>query len=284
MKRLLISVLTVGVVATAGVLATNAFFSDTETSTGNLFAAGALDLQIDNESYVTDENGDLVLSPDTSWALDDPMGLFFNFSDVKPGDLGEDTISLHVNDNDAWICAAAQVTDDSDQTCTDPELEDDLNCDEPGLGLGELDDEVNFAFWADDGDNVLETDEVDSIFISGPVSGLGGLGQIALADSDNNIWDGLEDSPVVGGDDYFIGKAWCFGTLTPNAIDPGVDLSPLVDGTGFDCNGEPVNNAAQTDQVIGDIQFYATQSRNNDDFLCDSDYSPVWPTPTPNGE
>ena len=31
--------------------ATGAFFSDTETSQGNTFTAGAIDLLVDNESY-----------------------------------------------------------------------------------------------------------------------------------------------------------------------------------------------------------------------------------------
>src|SRR3990170_2294909 len=88
------------VVAAAAVIigATFAFFSDTETSTGNVLAAGEIDLGIDNHSYY---NG--VLNPGTTWRVDydlsdDLPRQFFNFSDVKPGDWGEDTISLHVKD------------------------------------------------------------------------------------------------------------------------------------------------------------------------------------------
>ena len=36
--------------------ATTAFYSDTETSTGNTFTAGAIDLTVDNESYAIDCN------------------------------------------------------------------------------------------------------------------------------------------------------------------------------------------------------------------------------------
>ena len=58
--------------------ATGAFFSDTETSTGNTFAAGAIDLGIDNESYY---NG--VFNADTSWDLSDLTDqLFFDFQDI----------------------------------------------------------------------------------------------------------------------------------------------------------------------------------------------------------
>ena len=282
--KILLSGATIVAAAALVIGGTFAFFSDSETSTGNTFTAGAIDLQIDNESYVTNNAGVLVASSGTSWQLSDlTVQKFFNFTDLKPGDIGEDTISLHVNNNDAWLCAAAQITQDTDETCTDPENADDLSCSAPN-GNGELDDQINFAFWGDDGDNVLETDEVDNIFVEGPISGLDGAGQIALADSGDNVWSGLPNDPVTGGETNHIGKAWCFGTLTPNPVAQGSG-SPisgiLARGTGFTCNGSGVDNAAQTDKVMGDLQFYATQSRNNDDFTCDANYTPVWPTPTP---
>ena len=277
--KILLSGATVLAAAALIIGGTFAFFSDTETSTGNTFEAGAIDLLVDNTSYVTNSDGVLVESPNTSWALDDLTGhLFFNFLDLKPGDIGEDTISLHVNNNDAWLCAAAQVTEDSDVDYTEPELEDDTtqNLVNPLLGDGELAENLNFAFWGDDGDNVLE--EGETIFVQGSASDLNGVGQIALADSQNNVWD--ETGPVGGEDTVYIGKAWCFGELTPNPQAIG-DLDPLVN-TGFTCSGaSDANNAAQTDRVMGDLQFYAVQSRNNSGFLCSQGYTPVWPTPTP---
>lgn len=283
MKRILISLMTIGLVAGVGFAATQAFFSDTETSTGNILAAGAIDLKIDNTSYVTDANGDLVASTATSWNLRNlTVEKFFNFRDLKPGDIGEDTISVHVDSNNAWLCAAARVTDDSDQTCTEPELADDPQCTNPGLDQGDLASQVNFAFWADDGDNVLEQNETP--FLNGPISGLGEAGQIALADSTNNVWGVTGALP--GGSDRFIGKAWCFGELSADPFPPldesgePDNTSPLVRGTGFDCDGSAVNNAAQTDKVVGDLQFYAVQSRNNADFTCAGNYTPNWSTPT----
>lgn len=258
-----------------------AFFSDTETSIGNTFTAGAIDLQIDNTSYVTDSTGTLVASPETSWDLRDlTVEKFFNFTDIKPGDIGEDTISVHVGSNDAWLCAAARITDNSDQSCTEPELADDLLCTDPGLGNGDLAGEVNFAFWEDDGDNVFE--ETETTFLSGPISDLGEAGQIALSDSTGGP---LGPDPLPGNATSYIGKAWCFGTLTetplPDREDPNPALNnPLNRGTGFNCDGSGVDNAAQTDQVVADLQFYAVQSRNNADFTCEGNYTPVWPIPT----
>ena len=285
MKKILYSLLIVGLVGGAVWGATSAFFSDTETSTGNVLKAGAIDLKIDNESYVTDPlTGLLATSSSTSWALSDlTVQKFFNFVDLKPGDIGEDTISVHVNDNNAWLCAAARVTTDTDESGAEPELADDPTCAVPGPGQGELDSSVNFAFWKDDGDNVLEVGETP--FLSGPISNLNGAGQIALADASTNSVFG-QNVPIPGGTDVFIGKAWCFGTLTPGAVPQdgsgktGTN-GPLVRGTGFTCDGAAANNAAQTDKVVGDLQFYAVQSRNNSGFLCSQGYTPTWPTPTP---
>lgn len=48
MKKILISLAIIGIVAAIGVGATVAYFSDTETSTGNTFTAGSLDLKLSN--------------------------------------------------------------------------------------------------------------------------------------------------------------------------------------------------------------------------------------------
>ena len=275
-KKILISLSVIGAVAAIAIGGTIAYFSDTETSTGNTFTAGAIDLTVDNESYVTGPDGQLMRSPNTSWTLSDLTGqLFFNFSDLKPGDIGEDTISLHVDSNDAYLCAAARITDDSDQSCTEPELGDDSTCTSPGLSQGELGGQLNFAFWADDGDNVYE--EGEQIFLKGPISGIGAAGKIALADSTHNVWTPNSPGPLGAGQMQYIGKAWCFGTLTQVPVTQGLNTGPLARGTGFTCSGAAVDNAAQTDRVMGDIQFYAEQARNNPIFTCAQNYQPNYP-------
>ncbi len=50
MKRIAISVLTITVVALVGFAVTRAFFSDTETSTGNTITAGSIDISVDDEN------------------------------------------------------------------------------------------------------------------------------------------------------------------------------------------------------------------------------------------
>ncbi len=275
MKKIIISLSVVAAVAAAVVVGTTAFFSDTETSTGNTFTAGAIDLTVDNTSYRSNDAGAMVLSEETSWLLDDLTGqLFFNFSDLKPGDIGEDTISLHVDSNDAYLCAAVQLTDDSDQSCTEPEMETgaDPSCSATSNGNGELDSNTEFAFWADDGDNVYEVNE--NTFLTGKISDLQTQNKIALADNIKNVWGGT--GALQANTTKYIGKAWCFGDLTMTKLAEDT-TGPLVRPNSATCSGADVNNAPQTDRVMGDIQFYAVQARNNPNFTCASGYTPVFP-------
>lgn len=267
MKKILLSVGMIALVAAVAVGATTAFFSDTETSEGNTFTAGAIDLEIDNTSYLNGE-----FNEDTSWTLTDLVEeLFFDFDDIKPGDWGEDTISIHVFSNPAWVCADVTLTQDNENDITEPEA--DLNdTDEEG----ELDDELYFAWWADDGDNVYEEGEE---IISEGVLGNANVNQtvnVTLADSNTNIWTGNSDDPVDGSTTYYVAKLWCFGELNLSTVDQDGDFDPQNPNgpdqpgrsDGVDCDGELVTNISQSDGVKMDIAFRAIQSRNNDDFIC----------------
>ena len=254
--------------------ATNAFFNDTETSAANVFTAGAIDLQVDNESYY---NG--VLNASTTWEQTDlTVEKFFDFMDVKPNDYGEDTISLHVDTNDAYLCANVTLTSNDDNTQTEPES----LADENGLEAGELAELINFIWWADDGDNVLEDDE--TVISTGNFGqlGVGNSYPLALADSDENIWTG-EGGPVPGDETLYIGKAWCFGDISESPVEQDGEtdvMSPAGNNDGNDTAGDPedggvscdgsfLGNESQTDSLTADITFEAVQARNNPDFQCD---------------
>lgn len=277
MKNIIVSLSIIVAVAAVVVGATTAFYGDTETSRGNVLAAGSIDLGIDNESYY---NG--VLNPGTSWALDydieDTVGptgqpievprVFFNFHDLKPGDWGEDTISLHVKDNDSYLCADVTLTSDDDNGITEPEGDDGDTT--PGVGEGELANAVNFYWWADDGDNVYEDRE--TLLPTGPL-GVLNVGQTAtvdLADANNNIWG---DKVFPGGSTRYIGKAWCFGD-GPFVAYPALDANGNPDNSRPDvrpvkCDGSQENNITQTDSFTSNISFRAVQSRNNPGFECE---------------
>jgi len=254
-KKILISLSVIAAVAAIAIGGTVAYFSDVETSTGNTFTAGSIDLKIDNTCYL---NGKPVEG--CTWGLTDLTDqLFFKFKDLKPGDWGEDTVSMHVYNNDAWACVTFKNLANDDNTCTEPEDADDLpntlGCwTTSQAGEGELAQNLYFVFWADDGDNIWETGE--RILMQGPASDVLNGKTYPIADTTFSI-AGAPRTPLTGSTTYHIGKAWCFGEMT-------------VDGeTGaITCNGESVDNASQSDSLTGDIIFYAEQARNNADFVC----------------
>lgn len=287
-SKILLSAAAIVAAAALVIGATVAFFSDNETSTNNTLTAGAVDLKIDNESYLNGvlQNG-ANGTVNTTWALDDLTDqLFFNFDDIKPGDLGEDTISLHAQ-NDCWLCAEINLTANDDNTCTEPELIDDPTCDEPNQNPidGELASNINFIFWADDGDNVLEQGE--EIFETGTAQDVLDGNSITLADSVTNNIGGVDGDPMPGGSApngdpliTYIGKAWCFGILTQDPQPQGSG-NPTVNG-GVTCDGTSLNNATQTDNLLADIKFTAIQARNNPNFVCSPEATPsATPTPSP---
>lgn len=186
MKRILMSLSVIAFVGVIAAGATGAFFSDTETSRGNTFTAGGLDLKIDSwQHYNGNEcvpeldasghpTGKYVwqgTNPypvpgtpcDGTWTetdLKDGVHKFFNFHDIKPGDWGENTISLHVYDNDAWGKIHLKLGLNKDNDCTEPEGETEMkgvsSTTPPGVAAGcdddgELYKNMVFETWLDQG-------------------------------------------------------------------------------------------------------------------------------------
>lgn len=297
-SKLVMSIGMLTFVGVAVVGATGAFFSDTETSTGNTFTAGAIDLKIDSQQHynrmvcVQNPQGGYYWQPEPdfspeqghypapgsvctgSWALTDlenGVHTFFNFNDIKPGDEGENTISLHVISNPAWACIDVDLTKNDDVSSTEPEL------DEVGEVLenagnvfdGELAQNITFAAWLDqgnvsgwqgtttdpaEGDNKWQGEEVEPLLFSnqsGPASDVLGGKTYTLADSTTTF------GPISGGQTNYIGLAWCAGTQVVNTV-----------ANTITCNGAGMGNIAQTDMMEANITFRVEQSRNNDAFRC----------------
>lgn len=274
MKKILKSAMViVGVVALVAGLSM-AYFNDTETSTGNTFTSGAIDLKVDNKSWYNGEEG-WKYQEGLSWKMDDLTGhLFFDYDDLKPGDMGADVVSLHVRNNPAYVCADLTLTSNDENDLTEPEL---------AMGdtasSGELAQELEFFLWADlDGDNVYDLGENA---IGQAHLGDAWLNQshtFTLADSTMNVWNPSEVAgPIEGGDNnepaYYIGKVWCYGDL--EMVDQSRTVSDIngnVPAFNFTCNGEPVTNVSQTDSSTLDVSFYAVQSRHNENFTCGNYY------------
>lgn len=198
MKKILLSLGIIAVVAIVAINATGAFFSDSETSTGNTFTAGAIDLQIDS---VSTYNGQSWAT--STWALKDLVvgsDKFFNFDDIKPGDVGTTTVSIHVINNDAFVCAAVTNLQSDDNGLTEPEGDVDLT---GGVGQGELDEEMLWTIWKDTNNNGVQ-DGGEAILASGnPTNGV-----MTLYDS--------ATGPLVAPDTAYIGVSWTLPASSGN--------------------------------------------------------------------
>lgn len=283
------------IVGAGGALAsgTNAFFSDTESSTGNMFTAGDIDLKIDNDSYYNGNrctNVGTTENPDFQWAgesefpepgtdcstsfppsdLDNGL-LFFNFTDIKPSDDGEDTISIHAGSNEAYACLDMALTSNDDNSTVEPETDaGDTAEDVNNTWDGELAQNLQMFWWADDGDNVYEIGEnsiTEGVLSVSAMFGEDETFTATLADSEENIWGELGGIP--GNQTRYIAKAWCFGTLAMTPLPDSSDTGPQTRPGFFSCDGSAQSNITQTDGITLDVAFRAIQTRNNNQFQCD---------------
>ena len=142
-KKILISLSIIGVVAAIAIGGTIAYFSDTETSTGNTFTAGTLNLKV----------GD-----------NDPTGWNFQIGDIKPGDSGfQEVILQNTGSLDGYLHITFTNLVNDDISCTDPER--DVEGGDCGVSLdpgkGELAENLDILIYLDvnaDNDFDLGTD------------------------------------------------------------------------------------------------------------------------------
>src|SRR3972149_7298646 len=277
-KRLVTSGLTIAAAAALLIGATFAFFTDSETSTGNTFSAGGLDLKVDSEAHyaglvcnsssqwqfeaTSSSRPDLVGDPcDGTWAQTDlgPTHKFFNLSDLKPGDSGENTISLHVINNDAWGRLVINSVQDLENTYLQEELE---AGDPDGVASGELRENLLFSIWLDEGtNNGFQCSGLGAECGADPQEGdnikqaeepeLVSQGTLDAGSETHNIWQGLaavfalqgarpgivSDGRMVGSTTYYFGIDW-----------------ELPEGVG---------NVIETDSLVANMSFQVVQHRNN---------------------
>ena len=151
-KKILISLSVIAVVAVVAVVATVALFSDTETSNGNTFAAGTLDLKIDG--------GDVNVSRSYSNMV--PMHSQPNFSYVLRND---GSLNGYLN------LQNISVTSD-ENGCNEPEATaGDTTCENPGVSQGELAGILNYRLMLDNNCNGWK-EAGDQIIYQGSASGM----------------------------------------------------------------------------------------------------------------
>lgn len=248
-KQAVLALALVALVATAGFLGTRAFFSDSETSQANVFAAGSLDLEVGIWG-AGDEDNFLPKSIPGNQAL-------FAFNNLIPGDSDTGRF-LFESSQDAWLCVAADVTAENENTRLDVETDAGDGTD----SVGELGQFMQIAVWQDnnnDGDGVVGISEKDTLQV------------MSLHDFANGNYRALQDStngtnPLAAGEENHQEFAYCFGEFS-NYVDVSNNGGTLAcDGGAFGSD----TNKAQTDSVETTIHFYAEQMQNNEDFACSS--------------
>ena len=215
---LLLSIFVIGVAASLAGAGTLAYFSDVETSEGNTFSAGTLDLKIDlsNHSGVIFDEKDLTAGD-----------RLFDLPDIKPGHSGEVTVSLHVYGSDACGKIIIGNLSNDENGCNEPEADVDDTCGNPGSGEGELAQNLNFTLW-EDMCSEGECQPGDNVYTAG---------------CDELIFDGLF-SDIIDGYTYNIPEMLQACTVYYYGIAWSVD--------------EDVGNVIQSDSLTCDIAFEVT--------------------------
>jgi predicted ribosomally synthesized peptide with SipW-like signal peptide len=237
-REILPSLITISTVVALVSGATFAFFQDTETSSGNTFTAGSLDLKIDLQCDPPGPSCDFSLRD-----LGNDGRAFFEECDIKPGDWNEVTISWHV-DNNAWARIRLADIKDYEEGCTEPEEETgDTDCGDPGEGEGELDDNLIFTLWMDEGSVTGWQCPNNEPCLEDPEEGdniLNGIETILAKKTARELVDGVKlHYELVPSTTYYLGMKW------EVPIDTG--------------------NIIQTDSLVGKIVMEVEQSRNNPD-------------------
>lgn len=174
--------------------------------------------------------------------------VFWNFSDIKPGDYGRNVISLHVEDNDAYACLLVDDVVNDENDATEPEVE---SGDTPNPNTeGELSNFIQAFAWNDlDQDGFYEPGDGETI-LYGPGNLFDLLDGIDVGDANSG-------TPLISGVTKYVGFAWCVGTMS------------LPGEAGMTCDGSsPDLNVAQTDIMTASVVAYAEQVRNNAGFEC----------------
>lgn len=214
----------------------------------NTFATGSgtgkLEMKIDSKTWY---NG--VYQPQLSWKLKhlNPWSdHFFDFDDVKPGDTGTSSLSIHIKENPAWVCLDFRNLADKENGINEPESHNDGNT------QGELSKELEFFGWRDDGDYKYEVGEKSLFGASTTQSASQVLYEktYALADYANG-------PAYKSNSTHYVGITWCAGNLEVNTATAKIT-----------CDGEVMGNESQTDSMTLDISFRTVSALQQPKFAC----------------
>lgn len=212
--------------------------------TAATFTTGGIELTIDSKAFYNK-----LAYPKSTWSAKDLKPYydrFFDFKDVKPGDTGTTTISLHIKKASAYACLTFDDFKDSENGQNEPEKPTD-----PTTTLGELGKGVEFFAWYDDGDNKFEVGEK-------PLFGT--TTQSAIQTVKNKTYalaDYAHGSAWLDGSTHYVGIAWCAGNMS-------VNLAAAKVG----CDAAALGNDAQTDSLSFSVALSAVSSTQDKKYLC----------------
>ncbi len=184
-KKILVSLSMISAVAAIAIGGTVAYFSDIETSTGNTFTAGTLDLNLDGGNVNV---------------------VKFTLANLKPGDLGNGTWAVaNVGSLDGYLDLEAISVTEAIGATTDSEL-----ADEPtGVDVAQLGTYLLIHLFVDTNNNgVFDSGETD---IYGTATA-----PLPIKDISGNY--GLDLSLAANGGTNYIRLNWNIPTTTDNQI------------------------------------------------------------------
>ena len=211
----------------------------------------------------------------------------FALDDVKPGDCGEVTISLHICDNPSWLWMNGELTENAQNGYTDPELEAltdlELDTDSPD-GEGQLADAVEVTMWYDENcNNILDADADeagDSVCVQLVIDTSGSMSGTRIANTKSGaiqlaqtILDANPDNTI--GVTEFDGSATTVQTLTDEFDDVEAAINGLNAGgstnaqAGVDAGQAELENCPHDNRVMvvfgdGDINTDGSSAKNAD--------------------
>lgn len=149
--KIILSLVVIGVVSVIAVGGTVAYFSDTETSTGNTFTAGTLDLNLDGANINV---------------------VKFTVANAVPGASGSGTYILNnVGTTNGYIDLESISVADDDNNCTDSETDaGDVTC--GPIGGGELSSNINVDLFVDANNNGIFDGGDTAIYTGSTLSGI----------------------------------------------------------------------------------------------------------------
>jgi len=184
MNKIILSLVTIFAVAAIAAAATAAYFSDTETSTGNTFAAGTLDLTVD--STINGQNT-----------------VKFTIGNMKPTDI---QTGIYILNNTGSIDGYLDLESISVANSENGILEPEQQAGDATVDTGELQTLIDLIIWIDADNNGLPNETLIYSGKAGSVAGNYDVDQVIAASGNTKLgvrvdWPSQANDNQAMGDD-----------------------------------------------------------------------------------